>query len=162
MGRESWIAMCINRCLFSLFSTCVISSLHFSFEIFSSSPSAGRYYRRRNFVICGYVRQPRQTFPPLCATRRTAFASARRQLPMVRVVVVVVSYRRHYRRLATRRLIHLINETMPGLQIARARSSRIKSEQYCYCSLTSPYTVFQSLTFELAPFIARFFISVKN
>lgn len=82
---------------------------------------------------------PSNVSAALCNTSwvHWAFASARRQLPMVRVVadvVVVVVVAISPSRDATRQLIRLINETMPELQIARARSSRIRSEQYCYCS----------------------------
>lgn len=106
---------------------------------------APRYHRATNFVISGYVRQPRQTFPPLCTTRRAtpfvrsyarsfAFAFASLSVstrwstspPLVAVV--------------SQRLIRLINETIPGPQIARAGSSRTKSEQcrYCFITLAAP------------------------
>lgn len=109
---------------------------------------APRYHRATNFVISDYVRQPRQTFPSLCAMRRAArfvrslarsharaFAFASLGVSsrwsvsstLVAVVAVVV---------VSQRLIRLINETMPGPQIARAGSSRTKSEQCRYCSLT--------------------------
>lgn len=80
-----------------------------------------------------FVRHVVRHSPPLDVNSRWSASSPS---PLVAVVAIV----------SRRRLIRLINETMPGLQIARARSSRIKSEQYCYCSLTSRTSIFKSLT----------------
>ena len=143
VGRlDPWVGMYVNRRLFC--SSHMISSssaLKSSLRQPLCRP-ARRYHRATNFVISGYVRQPRQTFPSLCATCRVVpfvrsfvrsftFASlsvsSRWSASSLLVAVVTVG---------SQWLIRLINETMPGPQIARAGSSRTKSEQCRYCSLT--------------------------
>lgn len=65
-----WMAMYVNRRLFCSSHMIPSSSALKSSLSHPLCRPARRYHRATNFVISGYVRQPRQTFPPLCATRR--------------------------------------------------------------------------------------------
>lgn len=149
-----------------------------SFEIFSSSPSAGRHCHPPGTTLLSpatsvnLVKRFRRFVQHVERRRSLAFAP-------LRSTSVLDGPSHRCRQLPSspssrRRLIRLINETMPDLQIARAGSSRAKSEQCRYCSAASarapqsdaspPYRYFEKFNGRGAThqsYVAQLFISVR-